>query len=183
MLPVPFPNFHPQLTIGLENWQHFQILTPKSLFSTAPTARRLISTFECIARSVGFPLRPGHVAYGDGRNASAYPPDRAMHFINITTIFIVRQICGSERRLRRCRREERATSPGIGVMPTAYLAHINVVLSRRSFSCSNRILGQISGSDPAKPNKIAGAVGSGTIFSKNNLDAVITDTYNILSRN
>ena len=139
MLPVPFSNFIPQQAIGFENWQHFQILTPKSLFSTAPTARRLISTFECTARSVGFPLRPGHVAYGDGRNASAYPPDRAMHFIDITTIFIVRQICGSDRRLRRCRRAC-ATCPGIGVMPSAYLAHINVVLSRRGFSCSNRIL-------------------------------------------
>ena len=130
-------------------WKEFTLLNSKLnfLISTAPTVRRLISTFECIARSVGFPLRPGHVAYGDGLNASTYPPDRAMHLIYLTTIFIVRRIGGSDRRLRRCRRA-RATRPGIGVMPTAYPTHTNVVLSRRSFSCSNRILGQNFGVRP-----------------------------------
>ena len=35
----------------------------------------------CAARSVGFPSRPGHAAYGGGRDANAYPPDRAAHFL------------------------------------------------------------------------------------------------------
>ena len=35
----------------------------------------------CAAHSVGFPSRPGHAAYGGGRDANAYPPDRAAHFL------------------------------------------------------------------------------------------------------
>jgi len=41
--------------------------------------RRLETTFVCSGRTVGFPLRPGLVACGDGRNASAYPPVRPSH--------------------------------------------------------------------------------------------------------
>jgi hypothetical protein len=130
------------------------------LISTAPAARRLISTFECIARSVGFPLRPGHVAYGDGRNASAYPPDRAMHFINITTIFTVRRICGSDRRLRRCRKRLRDMS---GQRRNA--DRISGAHKRRSKSSAPKEQVIKLGSDPAKPNKIKGSVGSDTIFS------------------
>ena len=70
----------------------------------------------CAAHSVGFPSRPGHAAYGGGRDANAYPPDRAAHFL-IHDSLLRAETEGRIRRLRRCRRAC-ATSPGIGVKPS-----------------------------------------------------------------
>jgi len=70
----------------------------------------------CAAHSVGFPSRPGLAAYGGGRDANAYPPDRAAHFL-INDSLLRAEMEGRIRLLRRCRRAC-ATSPGIGVKPS-----------------------------------------------------------------
>jgi hypothetical protein len=46
---------------------------------------KFVSLFGDAAGSVGFSVRPGLVACGDGRNVIAYSPERAMHFINDIT--------------------------------------------------------------------------------------------------
>ena len=52
----------------------------------------------------------------------------------------MRQIEGRIRLLRRCRRAC-ATSPGIGVKPSFYLSHINVVPSRRAAGAVQTVRG------------------------------------------
>ena len=67
-------------------------------------------------------------------------PDRAAHFL-INDSLLRAETEGRIRLLRRCRRAC-ATSPGIGVKPSFYLSHINVVSSRRAFRRSKIVPGR-----------------------------------------
>ena len=102
--------------------------------------------FECAARSVGFPLRPGHVASRRAQRNSLsrflastslrscarlrlrdYPPlrfgafpERAAHNCTCRLSYYRAETEGRIRLLRRCRRAC-ATCPGIGVKPSFWL--------------------------------------------------------------
>ena len=98
------------------------------MFVTAAKAATTYIDFEHNDCEVGITPRPGLAAFSGGRVVNAYPPSQSL-CSRVYRKGLVRQIEGRIRLLRRCRRAC-ATSPGIGVKPSFYLPHTNVVPSR-----------------------------------------------------
>ena len=89
-----------------------------SFLLAAFRGRRLGTTLVCSGRTVGFPLRPGLVACGDGRNASAYPPVRPSHKEVRLIIMNSARLGRKERRLISWRRSEATTCPATRLKPS-----------------------------------------------------------------